>query len=528
MILELQQYFGRKELITLIKNIMLRKPVIFYHKGDDKKIYDLISLGAPHRFFAALAKPEAEDVEKIFASEKTESSKRIVLLLKNPIELPKSGKGWIAQIEYRPTQEMLRDFCTYDLETRKFLNREKCAMNIDLSEIVEKYIARLTSFEDLYGASETKIFASNFIEFMISQIKIIANFTLTKQRDFSRDDFRKEIQKTISSVFTFKGFFTLALEIFSSEYHNKLKETLEDLKIDSMAYDRTVNPEFKTHFIELKKIFGTETILKLVEYTLMGFPIVIRASKNLEDKLFDSLAYIVRHRKIFFEYPKDKAVLNTPHFIILKNAKKLPPKDFDFIATTNEDNVIDEIHQRDFYAVLDLKGGNTEFSHEFPDFLKEAFELNQESILVNYLDSQINRISILTDLLEVTAKNIGYTKSLLMVSSKEEHLSDWLVLVALLRTKKPSNEFLSAFLKVASATKLTSHAYYIIKNKKKISVELLENLLSNTDFPEIVFHIIGGQGISIYDLLTNRLRRTGFSIWETLEKLLKEGIIEIE
>ncbi|MCD6485316.1 MAG: hypothetical protein J7L47_09445, partial [Candidatus Odinarchaeota archaeon] len=397
-----------------------------------------------------------------------------------------------------------------------------------LLDIVEKYIARLTSFEELYGVNETKIFASNFIEFMISQIKIIANFALTRQKELSQEDFKKELQKTISSVFTFKGFFTLALEIFSTEYHNRLKEILEDLEIDSLSFDRTDNPEFETQFVELKKTLGTERIVKLVECALMGFPIVIRTNKKLEDAIVSSLAYILRYKKILFNIPKDKTILHTPHVLILRNVQELPDKEFDFIVTTEEDSVIEEIGKKEFYAIFDLQKGDIEFSHEFQDFLREAFELNQEVVLVNYLDSQVNRINILIDLLEVTAQNTSYTKSLLRVSSKEEKLTDWFVFVALLRSRKPSDKFLIEFLKVTSASRLISHSYYTVKIKKKISVELLENLISNVETPEIVFQILGGQGTSIYDLLTSRLRSSGFVIWQTLERLLREGVIEIE
>ena len=363
---------------------------------------------------------------------------------------------------------------------------------------------------------------------MISQIKIIANFALTRQKELSQEDFKKELQKTISSVFTFKGFFTLALEIFSTEYHNRLKETLEDLEIDSLSFDRTNNPEFETQFVELKKTLGTEKIVKLVECALMGFPIAIRTNKKLEDAIVSSLAYILRYRKILFNIPKDKTILHTPHVLILRNVQELPDKEFDFIVTTEKDSVIEEIRKKEFYAIFDLQKGDIEFSHEFQDFLREAFELNQEIVLVNYLDSQVNRINILIDLLEVTAQNSSYTKSLLRVSSKEEKLTDWFVFVALLRCRKPSDKFLVEFLKVTSASRLISHSYYTIKIKKKISVELLENLISNVETPEIVFQILGGQGTSIYDLLTSRLRSSGFVIWLTLERLLREGVIEIE
>lgn len=527
MIFELQQYFGSHELIVLVKNILLRNPVIFYHEIERKKIFDLVSLGAPHRFFAALTKTEAEDIEKILKSEQTEGSKRIVLFLKNPLELPKSKKGWIAQIEYEPPEEMRKKICVYDTKTQRFLNPSVCNKDNILLSSVERYIMRLTSFEELYGANETKIFASNFIDFMISQIKIIANFALTKQRELPRDAFISEMKKTISSVFTFKGFFTLALEIFSREYHTRLKETLEELKIDPLSFDETKNPEFETHFVELKKMLGVERLVELVEYALMGFPIVIRANKKVEDKLVSSLAYILRHRKILFDIPEDKSIWHASHVLILRNVKKLPNKAFDMIVTTTDDKIIGEIRNKEFYAVFDLNSGVFEFSHEFQDFLKEAFELNQEIILINYLDSQINRINILTDLLEVTAQNSSYTKSLLLVSSKEEKISDWLVLIALLRAKRPSNKFLTEFLKLVSSIRLVIRSYHTIKVKKNISVDMLENLISNVEHPEVIFQIIGGQGTSIYDLLTRRLRRS-FAIWQTLERLIREGVIEIE
>ncbi|RLI65641.1 MAG: hypothetical protein DRO67_02390 [Candidatus Asgardarchaeum californiense] len=528
---ELKNIFGgTNNLSRIVAVIMLRLPLIFVGELDASTIHTLIQLACPHRLFITLPSADPNDVDTIISAETKEPGKRVIIFIPNLINLPKSTRGWVATVPEFTSLNELNSAFVYDLEKNKFLRQsQKIAFILPYASSIVNKVLRI---EGIFDYEEASLYGKSFFTSLLSEIEIINNYVLSNYKSVPKDEFRSWFFSIVDQFSTHKEYLLLGIYIYSQEYNDNLlrilKQNFGSVSELASQFEMEQKLHLKPNFMGLTELLNVDIISRTLTYVLMGFPIVFKCPQKYTDLILDTLAFVVKHRKIFHRYTAKSKSIAHSHLYVLKNIKKLPALQLDFIATTQRDTPYLEIQEREFFVAVDVYKKTLSSSIQLPPILSDILHIDNEQVVEEYITNYVNRLLIQSELLQLHSSKFGFSFAFPKLKVNLTQFEK-LLLIGILRAENPTKESLLEILKL-QLSMINPYSYQYLKFTKPITKELIFDLIKDSYYPQAILRILALHTLNLPDIwsISSLSRVNAQEFFYELEQLINKGVVRLE